>query len=273
MQKNINIIQQWYKKNIKKYFNYTHISSSSLIFCVLYSLMLLSGIYFISQYSSFLQRDRYFPSYSTDYYFSIEKSSQALKSSATQRDIYDFSSDNSYQKYIDPQFSFAELDYIPNDLRSLSWAYIIDTRGDLRLRDEAATAFELLAAAFYKATWEKVVVVSSYRSFERQRQIKTWWCPDHLCAKAWYSEHQSGLAIDIWSATTEAYWISSPRLMRFFEWFQDNAYIYWYHNSYQNGVEIDWYAVEPWHWRYLGVDLAGYLYETEQTFAQYFYSL
>ena len=185
----------------------------------------------------------------------------------------DLDTDSSFQKYIDPERAFSDKWYIPADMRSLSGVYIIDAKWDLQLRDEAASQFEKLAEAFQKETWEKVVVVSSYRSYNYQVGIKSRGCPDALCAKAGHSEHQSGLALDLWSASSDAYWKSSPKLMQYYDWFSKNAYLYGFHNSYQNGKIIDGYETEPWHWRYLWVPLASYLKEKDTTFAQYYTSL
>ena len=249
----------------------------SPVFILLYTVLILSSIHLISLLIELKEKPHpTFDKSNQVFFHSDFDVSEFHKSSEEESDIlwdFDFISDTSYQKYVDPDVPFQELWYIPPDMRSLSLTYITDTRGDLRLRETAAMALEELAEDFYNHFWEKVVVVSSYRSYERQRQIKAGWCPDHLCAKAWYSEHQSGLAVDFWSASTEAYWQWSPRLMRFYDWLYDNAHLYGYHNSYQNGVEIDGYAVEPWHWRYLWVELATYLRENEITFAEYYYKL
>jgi len=59
------------------------------------------------------------------------------------------------------------------------------------MRQEAAEYFEKMAQKFYEDTGEKIVVVSSYRSYAYQVGIKSRGCPDKLCAKAGYSEHQS----------------------------------------------------------------------------------
>lgn len=243
-----------------------------ILFLIVYFCMLWASIHLIYQYK-ILQTQDVLRNQSLYPYNIYTEKNNIIPEEEEEVLVFDFMSDSSYQKYVDPQIPFESVSYVPSDLRSLSLLHITDTRGDLRLRDEAASAFEQLAKTFYAEMWEKVVAVSSYRSYERQRQIKAGWCPDHLCAKAWYSEHQSWLAVDIWSASTEAYWKSSPRLMEFFTWFQDNAHLYGYHNSYQNGVDIDWYAVEPWHWRYLWVELATYLLERNETFAEYYYSL
>jgi len=263
-------------EKIKKYFHslgiYFSFQRQWILFFLIYLCFLGTSVFYIYQYHIFhsqeLQRSQ-----KTESYNLYGEKNNIIPEQEEEVLVFDFMTDSSYQKYVDPQIPFTSISYVPSDLRSLSLLHITDTRGDLRLQGEAASAFEKLAEAFYVEKGEKVVVVSSYRSYERQRQIKAWWCPDHLCAKAWYSEHQSGLAVDVWSASTEAYWKSSPRLMRFFDWFYDNAHLYGYHNSYQNGVDIDWYAIEPWHWRYVWVELATYLYETNQTFAQYYYSL
>lgn len=183
----------------------------------------------------------------------------------------DLESDESFQKYVDPDVPFKELSYIPEDLRDLWWEYIIDTKGNAMLRETAAENFENMAEAFYNEFSEKITVVSSYRSYAYQLGIKSRWCPDNLCAKAGYSEHQSGLAIDLWSASTNEYWQSSPRLMKYYAWLSENAYLYGFHNSYQNGRDIDGYEIEPWHWRYVGPRLAQYLQENDITFAQYYY--
>ena len=279
MKKHFLYIVETYISPIKKYITYPKCKLCHVWFLCLYLIMVLTSGYFVYLYWEQQNREsQIFISYPHTYDFSIEKTYietlwDALFEVTSSLSDFDYISDESYQKYVDPDIPFENLWYIPPDLRSLSLTYITDTRGDLRLRESAAIQLEMLAEDFYNHFWEKVVVVSSYRSYERQRQIKVGWCPDHLCAKAWYSEHQGWLAVDFWSASTEAYWKWSPRLMRFYDWLYDNAHLYGYHNSYQNGVEIDGYAVEPWHWRYLWVELATYLRENEITFAEFFYGL
>lgn len=188
-------------------------------------------------------------------------------------DNLDFISDDSYTKYVDPSISFSEVWYIPEDLKKLDRTFIIDSRWDAQLREQAGKEFESLAEAFFEEFNEKVVVVSTYRSYAYQAGIKARWCPDNLCAKAGHSEHQSGLWIDLWSASTKSFWDSSERLTRFYTWLDENAHMYGFHNTYQNGVDIDGYDIEPWHWRYVGQEFASYLLEQDITFAEHYYSL
>lgn len=155
-------------------------------------------------------------------------------------------------------------------MESLSRKYIIDTKGNAQMRATAAKQFEAMAEQFYQDMGEKIVVVSSYRSYTYQAGIKSRGCPDNLCAKAGHSEHQSGLTADLWSASSDAYWKSSPRLMSYYKWLAENAHNYGFHNSYQNGRSIDGYEIEPWHWRYLGKRLASYLHKQDMTFAEFY---
>jgi len=187
-------------------------------------------------------------------------------------DNLDTSSDASHTKYVDPSNSFENLWYIPDNLRSLKKDFIIDTKWNAQLRDIAADALEKMAEAYYNDTQEKMTVVSTYRSYAYQAGIKARWCPDNLCSKAWYSEHQSWLAVDFWSASTADFWNSTQDYRDRSAWLRENAYKYGYHNTYQNGLEIDGYEIEPWHWRYVWEKFAHYLYSQELTFAQWYYA-
>ncbi len=60
--------------------------------------------------------------------------------------------------------------------------------------------------------------------------------------------------------------------MKFFNWLNENAHTYGFHNTYQKGREIDGYEIEPWHWRYLGVPLATYLKDQDITFGEFYYA-
>jgi len=183
----------------------------------------------------------------------------------------DLVSDDSITKYVDPSVSFTQLWYIPKDMRWLEREFIVDSKWDAKMRNIAADAVEKMAEDFYSEFWEKIVVVSSYRSYNYQAGIKARGCPDHLCAKAGHSEHQSWLAVDFWSASSKQVWDNSQKLTKFYTWLRDNAHMYGFHNGYQNGVEIDWYDIEPWHWRYLWVDFSTFLSEQDITFAQHYY--
>ncbi len=181
-----------------------------------------------------------------------------------------YEDDSSIKKYISNKISFNNLKYIPSDLVKISWDYLLDVKWWQKLRKEALENLDNLSKDFYLNFQVKLKIVSAYRSYEYQKWIIDRWCSLAFCAKAGYSEHQSWLAVDIFEATSQKEFLSKPDLEKYFLWMQENAYKYWFHNSYQNWVEIDGYNIEPWHWRYLWVDLATTLYENNETFAIYY---
>lgn len=186
-------------------------------------------------------------------------------------DNLDLKTDSSLTKFVSSNVSFNDLSYIPENLVNISWEYIFDAKwGYQLLKKEAKVALDNMALDFFRAYEKNLVVVSAYRSYNYQKGIKDRWCPDRLCAKAWFSEHQSWLAIDLWEATTKNQFLSKPNLKEYFDWLNNNAHNYWFHNTYQKGLEVDTYEIEPWHWRYVWVELATYLYENNLTFWEFY---
>jgi D-alanyl-D-alanine carboxypeptidase len=162
------------------------------------------------------------------------------------------------------------MQYVPENLVSIASDYISDMKGWYQtLRIDAKNALDDLWKNFYEQFWMKLWIVSAYRSYSYQYQIKQW-CGDTWCAKPWYSEHQTGLVVDIFEASSEWNWRTTPSLRKYFDWLNENAHKYGWHNTYQKWVEIDGYEVEPWHRRYLWVELATYLLENNLTFAEYY---
>lgn len=183
----------------------------------------------------------------------------------------DLESDDSITKFVDPKNSFNNLWYVPKNLVSLSWSHIIDWKlWTIKIRKIALDNLKKLAKEFYKETNNNIIVVSWYRSYVYQKGIKNRWCPDNLCSKAWFSEHQSGLAIDIYSASSEKRWTNDNNLRKYLKWFKENAWDFGFHNSYQKWLKIDGYEIEPWHWRYVWKELANYLNENNLTFTEFY---
>lgn len=185
---------------------------------------------------------------------------------------YDFITDNSITKYISPDIHFKDIKYEPDDLILIDSEYILNLKKWMILRKEAFNSLKSLSEDFYNHFNIRLSIFSAYRNYNYQKWIKDWWCPDSLCAKAWYSEHQTWLAIDIFDATTNEEFLSNNSYKKYYEWMKLNAYKYGFHNSYQNWIDIDWYNIEPWHWRYLWKELAKELYNKNITLSQYYFS-
>lgn len=164
------------------------------------------------------------------------------------------SSPESLRCLVNKMRPFAQIDWEPNDL--------VDFEGQ-QLRAEAARAAHTMMDAA-KAEGVTLTVSSAYRSYAVQQQTYQHWVSvngqqlaDQLSARPGYSEHQTGLAIDF----------SSPEGCRLEECYEDtragrwlakNAPNYGFILRFPKGQQaITGYLFEPWHYRYLGKDLAA----------------
>ena len=179
----------------------------------------------------------------------------------------DLYSDSSYQKFLDDNHPLST-NYEATDLVAIHSDFTSNRSSDFKLRKKAAEMFEGMARAFSNAFGfkAKLTINSARRSQKFQRQLASN-CSAWRCAKPWTSEHEAGLALDLGVNG----WNIKAWSGKYYQWLVDNAHKYGFHNSYQKWMEIDGKMVEPRHWRYLWIDLATMLHDSDQTFAQYFY--
>lgn len=145
----------------------------------------------------------------------------------------------------------------------------IDTYEDISNKD--ASPFGIVKEAYNKfkemqADIEvlglNIWIQSGYRSYNFQNIIYNDYVAkdgqekaDTYSARPGYSEHQTGLAIDLNSVTSD--FAETPE----FTWINNNAYRYGFILRYPSGKEhITGYKYEPWHLRYVGEELANKLY-------------
>lgn len=203
------------------------------------------------------------------------KPTACISTTVEQKPAYDFESDLSFQKYVSPDSSLLDEQYVPPELVKLDKigsGNIVVKGNDGKLRIQAASALADLAAAFNKQFSKPLVVVSSYRWYAYQKNLLAWYKEKYgagraqwFSAKPWHSEHQLGLAVDLFNASTA--WQDGYK--NDFEWMRANAHNYGFTQSYQKWIAIDGYVVEPRHWRYVGIDLATYLWLNKMTLAEY----
>jgi D-alanyl-D-alanine carboxypeptidase len=88
-------------------------------------------------------------------------------------------------------------------------------------------------------------------------------------AKPGQSEHQTGLAIDISTLSRTCYLDQCFATTADGLWLADNSYKFGFILRYPEGMEsITGYQYEPWHFRYVGIDLATALHDSKLTLDQ-----
>lgn len=145
------------------------------------------------------------------------------------------------------------------------------------LRKEAAEHLELLFAEAEKVGIE-LFAVSGYRSYTRQTMIfdaKVGQVGEAAAAQVvavpGFSEHQSGLAMDISSKSVNLELIEDFGLTDEGKWLAENAHQFGFILRYPEGKEsITGYQYEPWHFRYVGVEAAAIIFERDVTLEEYF---
>ncbi|HDR5155677.1 TPA: M15 family metallopeptidase, partial [Bacillus anthracis] len=113
---------------------------------------------------------------------------------------------------------------------------------------------------------------STYRSYWSQNRL--YWNyvsnygqdpTDTFSAKPGFSEHQTGLCIDI--TNEENFLIQGTREG---DWLAENSYRFGFIIRYPLGKEdITGIEYEPWHIRYVGEEAAKYIYENGITLEEY----
>lgn len=160
------------------------------------------------------------------------------------------------QKY--SKVYFLNEHYIPDSLREIDkeWKYSEDRQH--QLHSKVMPFFEdMLEDALDDGI--ELWVTSAYRSFEYQTQLKGAYTVTYgsganaFSADQGFSEHQLGTTVDFTTrglsgglqgfGNTEAY-----------KWLVDNAHKYGFTLSYPEGNAF--YVYEPWHWRFVGEELA-----------------
>lgn len=113
-------------------------------------------------------------------------------------------------------------------------------------------------------------VSSAYRSFATQGSLKNGYTVRYgsganaFSADQGYSEHQLGTTIDFTTTGIGGGLVQAFDETPAFEWLLDNAHKYGFTLSYPEGNA--YYVYEPWHWRFVGRELAKDLHKDGKHF-------
>lgn len=113
-------------------------------------------------------------------------------------------------------------------------------------------------------------VTSGYRSFDTQSGLKASYrviygagTANQFSADQGYSEHQLGTAVDFTTPSSDASLVGFEQTPEY-KWLQENAYRYGFVLSYP--PNNSYYIFEPWHWRFVGEELATKLHREKKNF-------
>lgn len=183
---------------------------------------------------------------------------------------------NFYEKLksLDPQLLqkyskvyFLNENYKPSKLSTIDPRYLFDKKKTIQAHD---SMYAYLRNMLDSANSEglNLLISSGYRSFETQTKLKTTYTVVYGATKAnsfsadqGYSEHQLGTVFDFTTSKTgdlSVKFESTPE----FKWLIENAHIHGFVLSYPKGNK--YYVYEPWHWRFVGRDLATKLYSEKK---------
>ena len=161
--------------------------------------------------------------------------------------------------------------YVPKNLVTIEPTYGYQ----FEIRQDVYEAFKNMYNAA-KSDGISMFIVSPYRSYKLQTSIYNNYVAidginkaDTYSARPGFSEHQSGLAVDL---APKAYmdldtFVTSPS----YNWMIENSYKYGFILRYpQNKEYITGYMYEPWHYRYVGVEAATIIKNEDLTFEEYY---
>ena len=131
------------------------------------------------------------------------------------------------------------------------------------LTNATTEAFNKMQAAA-KVAGLNIYISSGFRSYSYQKTLYNNYVnrdgvtvADTYSARAGHSEHQSGLAFDV-NTINDSFANTEEG-----KWLNDNCYKYGFILRYPNGKSDETgYQYEPWHFRYVGVELAEKLYNS-----------
>lgn len=169
---------------------------------------------------------------------------------------------------VDKRRPLQPADYEPADLVSVPVAYTWEPR----LRKEAADAVVAMFGAASQEAGLSLASNSSYRSYGAQQNIYVG--DDELTARPGFSEHQTGLAIDVGPesgvCSIDVCFADTPEG----QWVRDNAHRFGFIMRYPADEQaVTGYQFEPWHFRYVGTDLAAEMRDQGITTLEEFFGL
>ena len=166
--------------------------------------------------------------------------------------------------------------YVPPGLHSTAEAGL---NGGQRVRGFMIADLRAMATSA-RTAGARLAVQSAYRSYSTQAATFSYWvrvsgyaAAIKSSARAGHSEHQLGTTIDFRSYGGSAPWYYADwGKTRAGTWLRNNAWRYGFVMSYPQAKTLaTCYAYEPWHFRYVGRNMAAAIRSSGLTLREYLY--
>ncbi len=170
------------------------------------------------------------------------------------------------QKY--SKVYFLNENYTPSSLVVINPDFIFDKKKTLQFHGNAMWKLNQMMNDA-STSGNALSLISAYRSFKEQTSLKNQYTVTYgkgansFSADQGYSEHQLGTAIDLTTPKLGNNYTSIDKSDAY-TWLLANGWRYGFIQSYPKNNAF--YVYEPWHWRFVGVELATVLHQNSKNF-------
>jgi D-alanyl-D-alanine carboxypeptidase len=158
--------------------------------------------------------------------------------------------------------------YTPKTLSPIDSKFMAKNSKDDEFYDRALPFLQRLLNDAQGTYHIDINVLSAYRSFSTQANLKAQYKvvygtgANTFSADQGYSEHQLGTALDF--STNKLGGLNGFEKTDAYTWLTNNAHRYGFILSYPPNNKF--YVYEPWHWRFVGIELATKLHNDNKHF-------